>query len=87
MDDFGRLRRDFVTTPMTSLALPAFAFGDANWLNCLAHFTYIPAILRGFYDGPQRPLGERKPGGDQTFKKNLSRAALIGLPQTNAPLA
>lgn len=34
-----------IVSSMTFLALPAFAYGDANWRNCLAIFTYIPASL------------------------------------------
>jgi len=34
-----------IVSSMTFLALPAFAFGESNWRNCLAHFTYIPAIV------------------------------------------
>ena len=34
-----------IISSMTFLAIPAFAFGKGNWRNCLAHFTYVPAIL------------------------------------------
>ena len=34
-----------IISSMTFLAIPAFSFGDGNWQNCLAHFTYLPAIL------------------------------------------
>ena len=33
-----------IVSSMTFLALPAFAFGEGNWRNCAAHFTYIPAV-------------------------------------------
>ena len=38
-----------IVSSMTFLALPAFAFGDGNWRNFLAHFSYIPAILIAVY--------------------------------------
>ncbi len=38
-----------IVSSMTFLAVPAFAFGDGNWRNCLAHFTYIPAIVVAVY--------------------------------------
>ena len=34
-----------IVSSMTFLAIPAFAYGEGNWKNCLAHFTYIPAVL------------------------------------------
>ena len=43
-----------IVSSMTFLAVPAFAFGDGNWRNCLAHFTYIPAIV-----GPSVARSER----------------------------
>ncbi len=33
-----------IVSSVTFLALPAFAFGDGNWRNFVAHFGYIPAI-------------------------------------------
>ena len=38
-----------IVSSMTFLAIPAFAFSGENWKNCLAHFTYIPAILVAFF--------------------------------------
>ena len=38
-----------IISSMTFLAIPAFAFGDGNWKNCVAHFMYVPAILVAIY--------------------------------------
>jgi SSS family solute:Na+ symporter len=38
-----------IVSSMTFLALPAFAFGNGNWRNCLANFTYLPAIVVAIY--------------------------------------
>ena len=38
-----------IISSMTFLAIPAFAYGDGNWKNCLAHFTYLPAVLVAIY--------------------------------------
>jgi SSS family solute:Na+ symporter len=38
-----------ICSSMTFLALPAFAFGNANWRNFIAHFAYIPAIALAVY--------------------------------------
>ena len=38
-----------IVSSLTFLEIPAFAFGDSNWRNCLAHFTYIPAIVVAVY--------------------------------------
>ena len=38
-----------IVSSMTFLALPAFAFGEGNWKNCLSLFTYLPAILVAIY--------------------------------------
>ena len=38
-----------IISSMTFLAIPAFAFGDGNWKNFLAHLTYLPAIVVAIY--------------------------------------